>query len=134
MPAGGLCRPGAKIGSRHRQFRRDVPVSAKSAAPSNRPKCLALPNQSRTVGFIHGVDRSVERTCIGFYEVLTFPIPNHPPLDYGPIMRPANPVYPDSYKPNAVMSSSYSPDASLGFSGGDVAPIIPGSRFRIFDN
>lgn len=92
------------------------------------------PNQSRTVGFIHGVDRSVERTCIGFYEVLTFPIPNHPPLDYGPIMRPADPVYPDSYKPNAVMSSSYSPDASLGFSGGDVAPIIPGSRFRIFDN
>jgi hypothetical protein len=24
-------------------------------------------------------------------------------------------------------------DINLGFSGGDVAPIIPGSRFRIFD-
>jgi len=26
------------------------------------------------------------------------------------------------------------PDTALGFSGGDLAPMIPGSRFRIFDN
>jgi hypothetical protein len=26
-----------------------------------------------------------------------------------------------------------SPDTSLGFSGGDIIPFIPGSRFHIFD-
>jgi hypothetical protein len=25
-------------------------------------------------------------------------------------------------------------DTYMGFSGGDVAPFIPGSRFRVFDN
>jgi len=28
---------------------------------------------------------------------------------------------------------TFGPDAALGFSGGDIAPIFPGSRFRIFD-
>ena len=84
--------------------------------------------------FLHGVDRSIERTCIGFYEVLTFPIPNHPPLDYGPIMRPADPVYPDTYKPNAGMSSSYSPTPRSVSVAETSRRIIPGSRFRIFDN
>jgi hypothetical protein len=27
----------------------------------------------------------------------------------------------------------FATDTNLGFSGGDVAPFIPGSRFRIFD-
>jgi len=45
-----------------------------------------------------------------------------------------NPVYPDSYKPHLLADPTFGPDNSLGFSGGDVAPIIPGSRFRIFDN
>jgi putative exosortase-associated protein (TIGR04073 family) len=92
------------------------------------------PDQSRTIGFIHGMDRSFERVGAGLYEVVTFPIPNHSPGDYGPIMRPADPVYPDSYKPNWVITSTLQPDASLGFGGGDVMPFIPGSRFRIFDN
>jgi putative exosortase-associated protein (TIGR04073 family) len=92
------------------------------------------PDQMRTVGVIHGMDRSLERIGVGLYEVVTFPIPNRVPLDYSPIMRPADPVYPDSYKPAAGMSSTYQPDAALGFSGGDVAPLIPGSRFRIFDD
>jgi putative exosortase-associated protein (TIGR04073 family) len=92
------------------------------------------PDQSRTVGLIHGMDRSVARVGAGLYEVVTFPIPNRSPGDYGPIFHPADPVYPDSYKPNWAMSSTTQPDASLGFSGGDFAPIIPGSRFRVFDN
>jgi putative exosortase-associated protein (TIGR04073 family) len=92
------------------------------------------PDQSRTVGVIHGIDRTVARTGAGLYEILTFPIPNHAPGNYGPIFRPSDPVYPDSYKPGWGMTSTLQPDASLGFSGGEAAPLIPGSRFRIFDN
>lgn len=92
------------------------------------------PDQEYTTGFIHGFNRSLERTGVGVYEVLTFPIPNHPSGDYGPIMHPADPVYPASYKPNWMEDNIISADTSLGFSGGDVAPFMPGSRFRIFDN
>jgi putative exosortase-associated protein (TIGR04073 family) len=92
------------------------------------------PDQSYTTGLIHGFSRSMERTFVGAYEVLTFPIPNHKPGDYGPIMHPADPVYPDSYKPNWLSDAITSPDTNLGFAGGDIAPIIPGCRFHIFDN
>lgn len=92
------------------------------------------PEVGYTTGFIHGVDRSVKRTFVGIYEVLTFPIPNHLGKDYGPVMLPENPVYPDSYRPNMIADTIVSPDAALGFGGGDIAPFSPGSRFRIFDN
>jgi putative exosortase-associated protein (TIGR04073 family) len=92
------------------------------------------PDQSYTTGLFHGFDRSVQRTFVGAYEVLTFPIPNHSPGDYSAILHPADPVYPDSYKPNWLADAITSPDTSLGFAGGDIAPIIPGSRFHVFDN
>src|SRR5438270_39251 len=54
-----------------------------------------------TTAVIHGMNRAFCRTGVGIWEVLTAPIPNHMhPKDYGPIIRPENPVYPDSYKPN----------------------------------
>jgi putative exosortase-associated protein (TIGR04073 family) len=87
-----------------------------------------------TTGVIHGIDRSFARTGAGLYEVLTFPIPNGANGDYGPIFHPADPVYPDSYKPDWIAETMLEPDASLGFAGGDIAPYLPGSRFRIFDN
>jgi len=92
------------------------------------------PDQSYTTGLFHGFDRSIKRTFLGMYEVVTFPIPNHRPGDYGPLIRPTDPVYPDSYKPNWLSDSILSPDTNLGFAGGDIAPIIPGSRFHVFDN
>jgi putative exosortase-associated protein (TIGR04073 family) len=92
------------------------------------------PAQMFTTGFIHGFDRSVARTAAGFYEIVTFPVPNYKPKDYGPVFRPNDPVYPDSYKPSWIADVMIAPDAALGFSGGDIAPFIPGSRFRIFDN
>ena len=85
-----------------------------------------------TYGFIHGFDRSVARTGIGLYEVLTFPIPSYAPVftnSYAP-----NPVYPASYTPGLVEDGTFSPDTNLGFSGGDVTPFMPGSRFKIFEN
>lgn len=81
-----------------------------------------------TTGFLHGLNRSVARTAVGVFEIATFPIPS-----YDPVFLPSEPVYPDSYKPNLLADPTFGPDAVLGFSGGDVAPMIPGSRFRIFD-
>jgi putative exosortase-associated protein (TIGR04073 family) len=92
------------------------------------------PDQSFSTGIFRGIDKSLERTFAGAYEVVTFPVPNHVNGDYGPILHPADPVYPDSYKPNWLSDSITSPDTSLGFAGGDIAPIIPGSRFHVFDN
>ena len=92
------------------------------------------PDQSYTAGLFRGFNKSVERTFAGVYEVVTFPVPNYKNGNYGPILHPADPIYPDSYKPNWLSDSILSPDTSLGFAGGDVAPIIPGSRFHIFDN
>jgi putative exosortase-associated protein (TIGR04073 family) len=93
-----------------------------------------------TTGFFHGLNRSLERTGAGLYEVATFPIPNGAHGDYGPIFFSHGPLhsadnpYPDSYKPDWIADGMLQPDTSLGFAGGDVAPFIPGSRFRIFDN
>ena len=74
------------------------------------------------------MNRTLARTAVGLYEVITFPIPS-----YDPNFLPENPVYPDSYRPNRIADPTFGPDAALGFSGGDIAPMIPGSRFRIFD-
>ena len=85
-----------------------------------------------TTGFIRGFNRSLVRTGVGIYELVTAPFPSYDPVftDYMTV----NPVYPASYTPHLVAGPTFGPDASLGFSGGDVAPFVPGSRFRIFDN
>jgi putative exosortase-associated protein (TIGR04073 family) len=105
------------------------------------------PEAGYTTGFIRGFNRSLARTVIGISEVVTAPIPTP---TYDPYFFPdryfwdpytrikaekfsANPVYPDSYKPRLVADQIFATDTNLGFSGGDVAPFVPGSRFRIFD-
>lgn len=94
------------------------------------------PGEGYTTGVIRGFDRSVERTGIGLWEVVSFPFPNHD-KSYGPIdtahLSP-NPVYPESYKPGLISDAIFDTDHYTGFSGGDVAPFIPGSRFTVFDN
>lgn len=86
-----------------------------------------------TKGFIKGINRTIARTVVGAYEIVTFPLPDHGLGDYEPLMYPANPVYPDSYAPRILADPMFQPDANLGFASGDVAPWIAGSRFRIFD-
>ncbi len=81
-----------------------------------------------TTGVFRGFNRSLVRTAVGLGEIVTFPFPS-----YDPIFLPEYPVYPDSYKPKLIADPMFGPDGALGFSGGDVAPMIPGSRFRIFD-
>jgi putative exosortase-associated protein (TIGR04073 family) len=89
------------------------------------------PDAAYTTGVVRGIGRTFARTGIGVYEVVTCPFPPYDPVatDY---LAP-NPVYPDNYKPNMAEDTLFSTDANLGFSGGDVAPMVPGSRYRIFD-
>ena len=105
-----------------------------------------------TTGFIRGINRSFARTGIGIYEIITFPFPSYDPMltstnriypdpnvrntkyPWGGMVLTEYPTYPDSYRPGLMDDSIFATDTSLGFSGGDVAPMIQGSRFRIFDN
>ena len=83
-------------------------------------------------GVIHGFDRSLQRTGLGLYEVVTFPVPS-----YNPVMTKSfspSPALPESYKPGLIASPMFDTDTYTGFSGGDIAPFIPGSRFKVFDN
>jgi putative exosortase-associated protein (TIGR04073 family) len=94
------------------------------------------PSAGYTVGAIRGLDRTVTRTGVGIFEIFTFPIPM-PGSGYGPIfphyLQPG-PVYPDSYKPGLISGTTFDTDTYTGFSGGTVAPYIPGNRFCVFDN
>ena len=83
-------------------------------------------------GFVRGFNRSMARTGIGLYEVLTFPFPSYDPVATRYLK--VNPVFPDSYKPHLMEDSTFATDSAIGFSGGDLVPWFPGSRFRIFDN
>ena len=90
------------------------------------------PDMAYTTGFFRGLNRSMARTGIGLYEIVTFPIPSYDPVATS-YLSP-NPVYPDNYRPRLMEDSMFNTDTSIGFSGGDIAPFIPGSRFRVFDN
>jgi len=89
------------------------------------------PDTGYASGFITGLNRSLARTGIGIYEVVTAPFPPYEPVftDY---LSP-KPAYPDNYTPNLLEDSLFATDTNLGFSGGDIHPLIPGSRFHIFD-
>ena len=89
------------------------------------------PEYAQTTGFVKGLNKTLARTGIGIYEVITAPFPPYDPVatDY---MSPG-PVYPDNYTPGILADQMFASDAYLGFSGGEIAPFVPGSRFRIFD-
>jgi putative exosortase-associated protein (TIGR04073 family) len=110
------------------------------------------PSAGYTTGFLRGFNRSLARTGIGIYEVVTAPIPPYGPVlsdteglypdpsiktrnyPWGGLALPERPVFPASYEPGFISGSLFNTDTYLGFSGGDVAPMVPGSRFHIFDN
>ena len=90
------------------------------------------PGAGYTVGAIRGFDHSLARTGLGLYEIITFPIPPYDPI----LTRYVKPgtFYPESYRPGLISCSLFDTDTYTGFSGGDVAPWVPGCRFRVFDN
>jgi putative exosortase-associated protein (TIGR04073 family) len=97
------------------------------------------PTTAYTTGVIRGFNRSFVRTMVGLYEVVTFPFPKYDPwLKKGNVLMPDAPedggvVYPDNYTPRLLSDSTFETDTALGFSGGDIMPFSPGSRFRVFD-
>jgi len=93
---------------------------------------FSAPNVTYSYGVIHGFDQSVCRAGLGIYEVVTFPIPSYAPVCTSKV--PVSPEYPASYRPGLVSGSTFSTDTYTGYSGGDVVPFVPGSRFNVFDN
>ena len=126
--AGGCAGPEKKLGRGMNNFGEvvrmgDMRRSVEQAGVWGGP-------HARAGGLISGFNKSMARIGIGIYEVVTFPIPSYEPLATNYIS--VDPVYPDSYKPGLPADPLYETDTSLGYSGGDVAPIVPGSRFAIF--
>ena len=89
------------------------------------------PDSAYSVGFVHGVNRTLGRTGIGVFEVVTAPIPPFHPL-FTDHFAPG-PVYPDNYKATLPDDEMFSTDSELGYSGGNLFPILPGSHFEIFE-
>jgi putative exosortase-associated protein (TIGR04073 family) len=93
---------------------------------------MGTPGPSYASGFINGVSHTLARTGVGVYEIVTFPFPPYHPVATKYVSP--EPGYPDNYKPGLLDSSTFQTDTYFGFSGGDVAPFVPGSRFAIFPN
>jgi putative exosortase-associated protein (TIGR04073 family) len=93
------------------------------------------PEAGATTGVIHGFDQSVYRTFVGAYQIVTFPAGSSlTDTSFEQKNFPKGAAYPDSYRPGLPYSSALQTDTYFGFSGGDVAPFIPGNRFSIFEN
>jgi putative exosortase-associated protein (TIGR04073 family) len=88
------------------------------------------PTEGYTTGAIRGFDHSMARTGIGIYEIITFPFPPYHPVATKYLS--VDPVFPESYKPGLIDDPLFHTDTYTGFSGGDIAPFIPGSRFSVF--
>lgn len=114
------------------------------------------PDQAYTTGFIKGVNRSITRTVLGVAEIATFPIPTpsydpfymkyskgsediyiggpYQPKQFWSLdFMTEDPVYPTNFKPGLISDSTFATDTQIGFSAGDAFPMVPGSRFHIFD-
>lgn len=89
------------------------------------------PGGHYATGFVRGLNKTLARTGVGIYEVVTCPIPPYDPVftDY---LSP-NPQYPDNYRPDIIDDTMFATDNNMGFSGGDLFPYVPGSRFKVFD-
>jgi putative exosortase-associated protein (TIGR04073 family) len=85
-----------------------------------------------TTGVVQGVDKSIARTGVGLYEIVTFPFPPYHPV-LTKYLSP-NPAYPSNYRPDMPNDPLYQTDINVGYSGGAWASWIPGSQFEVFGN
>ncbi len=93
------------------------------------------PEAGYTTGVIHGFDQSVYRTVAGAYQIVTFPAGDTlSQSSFDQKYVPKGTAYPDSYRPGLIATSTFQTDTYIGFSGGDIAPFVPGSRFSVFPN
>lgn len=91
---------------------------------------MGIPGPGYAPGIIHGFNQTIARTGMGLYEIVTFPFPPYRPV-LTKYVSPT-PGYPDSYHPGLLDGPTFQTDAYYGFSGGDIVPMIPGSRFAVF--
>ena len=89
------------------------------------------PGGHYATGFIRGLSKTFARTGVGVYEVVTAPFPPYDPV-FTSYLSPS-PAYPDNYRPDLIDDSMFATDTDMGFSGIDIAPYIPASRFKIFN-
>jgi putative exosortase-associated protein (TIGR04073 family) len=89
------------------------------------------PGGHYATGVVRGTCKTFARMGIGVYEVVTFPFPSYEPVCTG-YLSPS-PAYPDNYRPDIIDDSLFATDSEMGFSGIDIAPWVPGSRFKIFN-
>jgi putative exosortase-associated protein (TIGR04073 family) len=93
------------------------------------------PQAGFATGAIHGFDQSVYRTVAGAYQIVTFPAGNYlTQTSFEQKYMPKGTPYPDSYHPGLPNQSTFQTDTYIGFSGGNIAPFVPGNRFSIFEN
>ena len=93
------------------------------------------PQAGTPTGLIHGFDQSVYRTVAGAYQIVTFPAGNLlTQTSFEQKYIPMGTAHPDSYPPGLPALSVFQTDNYTGFSGGNLAPFIPGNRFSIFEN
>jgi putative exosortase-associated protein (TIGR04073 family) len=93
------------------------------------------PEAGYTTGLIHGFDQSVYRTAMGAYQIVTFPAGDAlSQSQFDKKYVPQGTAYPESYRPGLIDSTTFQTDTYFGFSGGDIAPFVPGSRFSVFPN
>jgi putative exosortase-associated protein (TIGR04073 family) len=93
------------------------------------------PQAGMATGLIHGFDQSVYRTVAGAYQIVTFPAGNLlTQTSFEQKYIPKGTPYPDSYHPGLPALTTFQTDNYIGFSGGNIAPFVPGNRFSIFEN
>ncbi len=128
----GCAKPEAKF-SRGMRNLGEVTRMGELSRSIEQESLFGSPERGYTTGMARGLTRTIARVGIGAYEIITFPFP-----PYGPVctnyLGDDVVVYPDSYRPGFMSGSIMDTDTSLGFSGGDIFPMVPGNRFRIFDN
>ena len=107
------------------EMRRSIEQTALFSEPPGEP------GGHYATGFIRGLNKTLARTGVGVYEVVTAPIPPYDPVFTG-YLKPY-PEYPDSYRPDLLDDAMFATDSNMGFSGGDVTPYVVGSRFKIFN-
>ena len=103
------------------------------------------PDAAFSTGMVRGMGRTMARTAVGFSEVFTAPFPPYDPYFFpekwfrDPTNKlraePFSPIspYPDAYQPRLFSDTIFHTDSRIGFAGGEVMPLVPGSRFRVFE-
>lgn len=128
---GGCAGPERKLGRGFNNFN-EIFRWGEMRRTKEQTALFESPDRAYTTGTIRGFNRSMSRVGLGLYEIVTFPLPSYEPR-WTTHLKP-EPVYPDNYTPGLIALPMYETATSLGYGGGDVAPMFPNSRFRVFDN